>query len=105
MNQQGIIRAPIGRDENIRTKMAVREDGRKAITNFTVKERFRNYTYVECELKTGRTHQIRVHMNYIGHSIVGDPVYNKHSQQYYSSQLRYTKSLRIIDTNTNKEIS
>ena len=55
--------------------MAVRADGKRAVTHVRVLERFRSYTYVECRLETGRTHQIRVHMAYIGHPLLGDGVY------------------------------
>ena len=71
----GTVNKPIGRSANDRKKMAVRADGREAITHFKVVERFGNYTLVECILETGRTHQIRVHMASIGHSIVGDKTY------------------------------
>ncbi|WP_078430668.1 RluA family pseudouridine synthase [Alkalihalobacterium alkalinitrilicum] len=71
----GTIEAPIGRDKKDRQSMTVTEDGRDAVTHFTVLERFDNYTYVQCELETGRTHQIRVHMKYIGFPIAGDPKY------------------------------
>ena len=72
---KGRINAPIGRDKTDRKKMAVVEGGKEAITNFTVLERFDGYTLIECKLETGRTHQIRVHMKYIGHPLVGDPLY------------------------------
>ena len=72
---KGRINAPIGRDKTDRKKMAVVEDGKEAVTNFTVLERFDGYTLIECKLETGRTHQIRVHMKYIGHPLVGDPLY------------------------------
>ena len=71
----GKIDAPIGRKSNDRVKMAVCENGKKAITNFKVIERLNNTTLIECVLETGRTHQIRVHMAYVGHPIAGDPVY------------------------------
>lgn len=74
-NNLGRINAPIGRDKLDRKKMAVVEDGKQAVTNFRVLERFDGYTLVECKLETGRTHQIRVHMKYIGHPLVGDPLY------------------------------
>lgn len=74
----GKIDAPIGRSDVDRKKMSVTEkNSKKAITNFTVKERFKNYTLVELILETGRTHQIRVHMAYINHPVVNDPVYSK----------------------------
>lgn len=73
----GTIDAPIGRDEGNRTKMTVTSDGREAKTFFRVKEVYDGFTLVECELYSGRTHQIRVHMQYINHSIIGDPIYRK----------------------------
>jgi len=72
------IRARIDRSQNDRKKMTVvKTGGREAVTHFTVLERFRGMTLLECRLETGRTHQIRVHMQFIGHPIVGDPVYGK----------------------------
>ncbi len=72
----GIINAPIGRHPTDRKQMAVVEKNSKhAVTHFRVLERFGNYTYIECKLETGRTHQIRVHMAYIGYPLVGDPKY------------------------------
>lgn len=73
---KGRIDAPLGRHPKDRVKMAVNmKDGKDAITHFTVLERFGNYTLVQCRLETGRTHQIRVHMAYIGHPVVNDPLY------------------------------
>ena len=75
---KGKINAPIGRSKTDRKKMCVTEDNsKKAITNFTVLERFKNATLIELVLETGRTHQIRVHMDYIGHPVVNDPVYGR----------------------------
>lgn len=71
----GTIEAPIGRDTNDRQKMAVVENGKPAVTHFEVLERFDDFTYIECKLETGRTHQIRVHMQYIGYPLAGDPKY------------------------------
>ena len=72
----GTIDAPIGRHPIDRKKMAIEpRNGREAVTHFQVLERFGNYTYIECQLETGRTHQIRVHMSSIHHPIVGDDVY------------------------------
>jgi 23S rRNA pseudouridine1911/1915/1917 synthase len=71
----GKIDQPIGRHPVDRLKQAVREDGREAVTHYRVRERFRALTLVECRLETGRTHQIRVHMAYVRHPIVGDLVY------------------------------
>lgn len=76
-NDSGIIETQIARDKNDRKKMAVvTEGGRQAITAYEVAERFGKYTVVKCRLKTGRTHQIRVHMEYLGYPLVGDPKYS-----------------------------
>lgn len=76
-NDSGIIEIQIARDKNDRKKMAVvTEGGRQAITEYEVAERFGKYTVVKCRLKTGRTHQIRVHMEYLGYPLVGDPKYS-----------------------------
>ncbi|GMB08531.1 ribosomal large subunit pseudouridine synthase D [Thermolongibacillus altinsuensis] len=71
----GTIDAPIGRDKHDRQSMAVTEDGKEAVTHFRVLERFKKFTFIECQLETGRTHQIRVHMKYIGYPLAGDPKY------------------------------
>lgn len=71
----GRIDAPLGRDPENRKRYAVVDDGKHAVTNFRVLERFKEFSLLELELETGRTHQIRVHMKYIGHPIVGDPLY------------------------------
>lgn len=76
-NEEGIIEAPIGRHLSKPEKMAVVENGKPSITNYSVLEHFKGYSFIELQLLTGRTHQIRVHMNYIGHSIVNDTLYNK----------------------------
>ena len=91
----GMIDAPIARSANERTRMAVRDcpSARDAVTTFRVLERFDHgahddgYTLVECKLFTGRTHQIRVHMQYTRHPVVGDPVYNAHAPRHASAQL------------------
>lgn len=80
---RGKIDAPIGRHPVDRKKMAVNlKNGRRAVTHFSVLERFRSATLLELKLETGRTHQIRVHMSYIGHPLVGDTVYGKKKQKY-----------------------
>ncbi|MFD3220024.1 RluA family pseudouridine synthase [Staphylococcus saprophyticus] len=71
----GTVDAPIGRNKNDRQSMDVVEDGKEAVTHFNVLEHFNKYTLIECQLETGRTHQIRVHMKYIGYPLVGDPKY------------------------------
>ena len=72
---EGTIDAPLGRNPQDRKKQAVVKGGRHAVTHFKVMKRYDNFTLVKCILETGRTHQIRVHMKYIGHPLVGDPLY------------------------------
>ena len=74
--QRGSVDAPIGRDPRDRKRMAVVSDGRRALTDYTIVERLRHVSLVRCSLRTGRTHQIRVHMKHLGHPIVGDPLYS-----------------------------
>ncbi|MDY5853639.1 MAG: RluA family pseudouridine synthase [Bacilli bacterium] len=102
----GKIIAAIGRDPYDRFKMAVNlKDGKDAITYFHVEKRFNQYTLVSCRLTTGRTHQIRVHMNYIGHPIEGDPVYgNKKNYLYDKGQLLHAYRLTFIHPRTQKEM-
>lgn len=80
--EEGTICAPIGRDKKDRKKMAVTPDGKEAVTHFRVLERFKGHTYIECELETGRTHQIRVHMASKGYPLLGDEVYGRGSSKY-----------------------
>jgi 23S rRNA pseudouridine1911/1915/1917 synthase len=75
MTGGGTVDEPIGRHRSLRTRMAVRSDGRPAVTHYRVLKRFRAHTLVRAELETGRTHQIRVHLTHIGYPLVGDPVY------------------------------
>jgi 23S rRNA pseudouridine1911/1915/1917 synthase len=75
MTAGGTVEAAIGRDPRERKRMAVREDGKAAVTEYRVAERFPAHTLVRCDLRSGRTHQIRVHMAHIRHPLVGDPVY------------------------------
>jgi len=73
---EGTVDAPIGRNEKDRLKQAINEkNGKPAVTHYRVLERFKNFTYIECQLETGRTHQIRVHMSSLGHPLVGDELY------------------------------
>lgn len=76
LKEDGSINAPIGRDTKDRKKMAVNEqNGKSALTHYKILDSFKEYTYIECQLETGRTHQIRVHMASIGHPLLGDEVY------------------------------
>lgn len=78
----GTINAPIGRSKLDRKKMAVVKEGRSAVSNYEVMERFKNYTLVKVSLMTGRTHQIRVHFSYIKHAVVGDPLYGSAKKHF-----------------------
>ena len=98
----GTIDAPIGRDLNDRKKMSVTETGKKAITHFKVIERYKDATLIELELETGRTHQIRVHMNYIGHPVVNDPVYGRRKIIDKSGQCLHAKELGFTHPTTGK---
>ena len=104
---EGRIIAPIGRDKQYRQKMAVDlMHGKEAETYFMVIERFKESTLVECSLKTGRTHQIRVHMNYIGHPVIGDPVYGKGNRVIYDDgQLLFAYEIHFIHPKTKKEMT
>lgn len=81
-DEEGTIEGAIGRDKKDRKKMAITADGKPAVTHYRVLQRFNHYTYVECVLETGRTHQIRVHMASIGHPLLGDEVYGRRSDKY-----------------------
>lgn len=86
-HNKGTIEAPIGRNPKERQEMAVVDDGKEAVTHFNVIERFDKFTLVECILETGRTHQIRVHMKYIGHPLAGDPKYGPRKTMDVDGQL------------------
>ena len=79
---RGTVNAPLGRNPYDRKKMAVVNNGREAVTHFEVLERFGRYTYIACDLDTGRTHQIRVHMKHIGHPLVGDKTYGVKKEEF-----------------------
>lgn len=97
----GTIDAPIGRDMNNRKKMAVTDiNSKHAVTHFKVLKRFVNTTLIELKLETGRTHQIRVHMNYIGYPIVNDPVYGRHKKIDDTGQCLHAKELGFIHPTT-----
>ena len=103
----GEINMPIGRDPHNRQKMAVsRTNSKEAITYFRVLKRFSEHTLVECNLKTGRTHQIRVHLSYIGYPVEGDPLYagKKYDKLYKGGQLLVATKLKLIHPRTKKEM-
>ncbi|RSJ24236.1 Ribosomal large subunit pseudouridine synthase D [Streptococcus intermedius] len=101
-NDRGVIEAPIGRSEKDRKKQAVTAKGKPAITRFHVLERFGNYTLVELQLETGRTHQIRVHMAYIGHSVAGDGVYGPRKTLKGNGQFLHARTLGFTHPKTGK---
>lgn len=102
----GKIDAPIGRHPVERKKMAVNvKNGRRAVTHFKVLKRFKDYTYIEVQLETGRTHQIRVHMSYIGHPVVGDTVYGRKKQKFdLAGQALHAKVLGFVHPLKNEYI-
>lgn len=96
-DDNGVIDAPLGRSNNDRKKMAIIPGGKRAVTHYTVIERFENATYVKLNLETGRTHQIRVHMASLGHPLLGDNVYGRSDDKYLKfGQLLHAKSLGIV---------
>lgn len=102
-NDTGVIDAPIMRDKTDRKKMAVGSiNGKDAITHFKVLERYKDATLIELRLETGRTHQIRVHMNYINHPVVNDPVYGRRKLIDKTGQCLHAKTLGFIHPTTNK---
>ena len=105
-SDEGVIDTFIGRDPANRTKMSVLKSGRQAITRYKVLERYNGYTLCEFSLKTGRTHQIRVHAKYIGHPVVGDPEYGRKNGKFnLKGQLLHAKTLEFIHPTTGKLMS
>ena len=99
-NDRGVIEAPIGRSDKDRKMQAVTAKGKPALTRFQVLERFGDFTLVELTLETGRTHQIRVHMAYIGHPIAGDPVYGPRKTLAGHGQFLHAKTLGFTHPTT-----
>lgn len=107
-HETGTIDAPIGRDPENRQRMKVTEQNSKnAITHFRVLKRFKksNQTLIECKLDTGRTHQIRVHMNYIGYPIYNDPVYGKRKKGTMFGQFLHSKKIEFNHPRTKEKIT
>ncbi|GHH96489.1 RluA family pseudouridine synthase [Neobacillus kokaensis] len=98
----GTIDAPLGRDSKDRQSMAVVDNGKHAVTHFQVLERFNDFTFVECQLETGRTHQIRVHMKYIGYPLAGDPKYGPKKTLDLNGQALHAGVLGFIHPRTNE---
>ena len=100
--ERGRINAPISRSKEDRKKMAVDKDGKEAITNFKVLKRYKGYTLLELKLETGRTHQIRCHMEYIGHPLVGDKVYGRRKVIGDLGQFLHAKIIGFKHPRTNE---
>lgn len=101
---EGTIDAPLGRNPQDRKKQAVVKGGRHAVTHFKVMKRYDNFTLVKCILETGRTHQIRVHMKYIGHPLVGDPLYGPRKVIGKDGQFLHAALLGFKHPRTGKEL-
>lgn len=103
---KGVIATDFGRNPSDRTKMAVVEFGRNAVTEYKVIKRYEGYTLCEFSLKTGRTHQIRVHAKHIGHPVVGDREYGYKNQKFkLDGQLLHAKQLSFVHPSTNKVVT
>ncbi|MCK5387670.1 MAG: RluA family pseudouridine synthase [Candidatus Izimaplasma sp.] len=100
----GKINAPIGRDPKNRQRMSVTEKGKTSVTNFKVIKRYAKHTLIECVLETGRTHQIRVHLAYIDHPVVGDPKYGRRKTETTYGQFLHAKTLGFIHPATKEYI-
>jgi 23S rRNA pseudouridine1911/1915/1917 synthase len=103
-HDKGVIRAPIGRSTVDRKMQAVVDNGKDAVTHFQVLERYDEYTLVELQLETGRTHQIRVHMQYIGYPLVGDPVYGLKRTIKGNGQFLHAKLLGFTHPSTGEKM-
>ena len=103
---EATIDLPIARSTKDRKKMAVDPKGRNAVTHFKVLKRYDNYTLLELKIDTGRTHQIRVHMSYIGHPVVGDEVYSNGKNEFgVQGQMLHARYLQFKHPITGKELS
>lgn len=104
-NDAGVVDAPIGRDPRNRQRMAVTEkNSRPAVTHWQVLARYGRYTYLRCHLETGRTHQIRVHMAYTGHPLLGDTVYGGRRDKGLSTQCLHARGLKFIHPRTGQPV-
>ncbi|MEH6940526.1 RluA family pseudouridine synthase [Bacillus sp. JJ722] len=101
-HDHGTIDAPIGRDKKDRQSQTVVSDGKQAVTHFTVINRYNDFTFVECQLETGRTHQIRVHMKYIGYPLAGDPKYGPKKTLDLGGQALHAGVLGFVHPRTNE---
>ncbi len=100
---KGTVDRPIARSRKDRTMMTIDSNGRRSVTHFEVLERFDNFTYAEFSLETGRTHQIRVHMKYLGHPLLGDETYSRNKHKFnLKGQVLHAKTLGFIHPKTGK---
>ena len=105
-SDSGVVDQPIGRSKSDRKKMDIVSDGRNAVTHYTVLERFDGYTLTQFELKTGRTHQIRVHAKYLGHPVVGDKTYGYAKCRFkLNGQLLHAHTLSFTHPTTGKNMT
>lgn len=105
-NDEGTVDAPLARMKNDRKKIGIDPAGRRAVTHYKVLERFGKYTYIECRLETGRTHQIRVHMSSIGHPLIGDPVYGPSKDHFHlNGQMLHAMTLGFIHPGSQEYVS
>lgn len=104
LHDKGTIDAPLARDKYDRLRYTVQEGGKRAVTHFEVLERFDGYTLIALRLETGRTHQIRVHMQFINHEIVGDPVYSKRQDDKTFGQYLHAKTLGFVHPTTKGDV-
>ncbi len=103
---EGSVEAPIGRNPKDRKQMAVVKDGRYALTHFSVEERFSSYTLLKCKIATGRTHQIRVHMKHIGHSVVGDKTYGIKNERFsLEGQLLHAGEISFVHPKSGEKVT
>ena len=99
------VNKPIARNLKDRKKMAIRADGKKAVTHISVLKRYKNYTYIECKLETGRTHQIRVHLKSLHHPVIGDYVYGGSDKFNLNGQLLHAYKLSFVHPITNERMT
>lgn len=103
--EQGTVDAPIGRSHKDRKKMAIVPEGRPARTHYRVLERYEGYSLIECRLETGRTHQIRVHMAYLGHPVAGDPLYAHSDPLKLGAQALHAYELHLVHPTSGENLS
>ena len=101
-DEEGTIDAPIARNPHERKKMGVVAGGKHAVTHFKVIEQFKGYSLIQCKLETGRTHQIRVHLSYIGHPVAGDPLYGSRKTLKGNGQFLHAQVLGFKHPKTGK---